>query len=168
MSNAGNATTNLGREIRNRLAQLAMSQRELARRINISRQTVQNVLHGTYDQFTEQTFAALDEGLRWTPGTARAFHEGTELPKGEHLTIEQQINAYLVSILERLGEMDLDQLEREVLILEDESRGIEPPDSHATRLIRKQIAHLVDSIRGPIENDDGGSSIHRAGPNASG
>ena len=146
MTKTPQSTSLLGEQIIKRLRQLGMSQRELGRRTGVSRQTVQNVIHRPHWGFSEETFAALDAGLKWEPGTARAFHEGIRDARERGIpSIEERINAYLTTILRRLGEMDIDQLEREVHMLEEESGGIS--SSHASRrLIEKQIDRLITSL----------------------
>ena len=138
----------LGIEIDKRLAQLGLSRREFSRRANIGRQTLQDIVHNPDKGIADTTFVALDSGLKWQAGTARAFHQGITNARdivGE-MSIEQRINEYLVQILQRLGEMDIDQLEREVLMLEEESGENPPQDSETVQLIESQVRKLVDSI----------------------
>lgn len=127
-----------------------MSQRELARRIDISRQTVHNVIYESDWGFSETTFDALDRGLKWHAGTARAFHQGNP-SSGEDRSIEERINEYLYTILQRLRQMDIDQLEREVLMLEEESNGRHANDDEVSRLIDAQIGRLVAAL---MHHDD--------------
>ena len=61
------------------------------------------------------------------------------------MSIEERIDLYLEQILQRLTEMSIDQLEREVLILEEESGGF-ARDSETSRLIERQIRKLVASL----------------------
>jgi transcriptional regulator with XRE-family HTH domain len=148
MKQSANTPNVLGDEIKKRLVQLGLSQRELARRIGISRQTVHNVIHMPHWGFTEETFSALDYGLKWRAGTARAFHQGNVRARDEvgAMSIEERINEYLATILERLREMDIDQLEREVIMLEEEADRTSCGDSESRRLIDAQIARLVDAL----------------------
>lgn len=162
MTKTPQSTSLLGEEIQKRLRQLGMSQRELARRSGVSRQTIQNVIHQPHWGFSDETFTALDIGLKWQAGTAKAFHQGfrNAREKGNPLSIEDRINAYLMTILRRLSEMDIDQLEREVHMLEEDSSGTESSSHHSRRLIEKQINRLVNSLttnhRGDNSRSDAG------------
>lgn len=153
----------LGPQIEKRLAQLGLSRREFARRANIGRQTLQEIIHDPLHRISDKTFAALDKGLKWEAGASKAFHEGN--PNARivvGMSTDERINGYLLQILVRLAQMDIDQLEREVLLLEEESGDI-PRESETSRLIEQQIRHLVKSLlgtnpHGGISNTDGESS----------
>lgn len=144
MTKPPNRASVLGHEIDNRLVQLGYSRREFARRANIGRQTLQDIIHNPGKRISGKTFDALDSGLKWQTGTARAFHAGNTKARDAGASVEQRINDYLLQILQRLAAMDIDQLEREVLILEEESGGFS--DSATSRLIERQIRKLVASL----------------------
>lgn len=133
-------------EIRKRLATLGMSQRELSRRISISRQTLQNVINHPEWSYSDATFAAIDAGLKWQMGTTRALHSGNRPDRFDGSTIEERINEYLRTILQRLREMDIDELEREVLMLEEESNETIRSNDPSRKLIDAQIARLVAAL----------------------
>jgi len=146
----------LGPEIDKRLAQLGLSRREFARRANIGRQTLQEIIHNPNKRISERTFVALDKGLKWEAGVAKAFHRGQMDARDtvEGVSIDESINSYLLQILQRLAEMSLEQLEREVLILEEESTG-KKGDSEISRLIDRQIRKLVASLVNPNSGGNG-------------
>lgn len=146
MRNPDTRTSLLGGEIEARLTQLGLSVREFARRANIGRQTLHEIIHNPDKRISDKTFAALDAGLKWEAGASRAFHEGIPNAREQLGTLtEQRINDYLVQILQRLGQMDIDQLEREVLMLEEESEDTAHP-SESTQFLKLQVRHLVDSL----------------------
>lgn len=141
-------TTNLGKEIAKRLQQLGLSRRELSKRVRISRQTLHLLEHEPGRNFANTTFEQLDIGLRWEPGTAAAFHKGNihARVKGGK-SMDAQVNAYLNAILERLAEMDIDALEREVLMLEEEALGDSAiRDAKSSRVIASKIACLQKAL----------------------
>jgi transcriptional regulator with XRE-family HTH domain len=148
----------LGREIDKRLVQLGLSRREFARRANIGRQTLQDIIHDPNKRISERTFAALDHGLKWEAGVSKAFHAGNQQARDKvgAMSIDERINGYLLQILQRLGEMNIDQLEREVLLLEEES-GDYSRDSETSQLIERQIRRLVASLLNP---NSGGNGIN--------
>lgn len=135
----------LGEQITKRLGQLGMSRRELSRRVNISRQTLHFLEHEPERNFAPSTFEELDRGLKWSPGTARAFHDGILLG-GNDMNVK--VVKYIKSILAHLESMDIEQLEREVLMLEEESYGREsaanPSSTEISRIISKLMTALAD------------------------
>lgn len=138
--------TLLATEIQKRLSQLGMSRRELIRRINISRQTLANVEHGAYENFTDHTFSEIDKGLKWEPGTAKAFHQGNQQAR-DVISPEERIENYLTQILARLAEMNVDELEREVLMLEEESVGrLAARNLQPSKAIDMHIKQLVSLL----------------------
>jgi hypothetical protein len=153
-TNYGRPRSILGIEIQKRLGQLGISRRELSRRIPVSRQTLQELIHNPDKGFADSTFEALDIGLKWEAGTARAFHRGiiNARQKVGAMSVEERINEYLLQILERLSQMDIEQLEREVILLEEES-GVSDQDTETVRLVRTQVRKLVDSL---THNPNGG------------
>jgi predicted DNA-binding protein (UPF0251 family) len=144
----------LGHEIDKRLAQLGLSRREFARRANIGRQTLHEIIHNPDKRIADATFVALDNGLKWQAGVSRAFHQGVSNARElvGAMSTEQKINDYLIQILQRLAQMDIDALEREVIILEEESG--ETRDSETSQLIESQVRKLVDSL---MQNPHGGN-----------
>lgn len=136
----------LGEQIAKRLEQLGMSRREFCRRFQISRQTMHDLEHATGKGFADSTFAAIDFGLKWNDGTAKAFHEGIENARElMGMTMEERINAYLEAILSRLVTMTIDELEREVLMLEEEAYGRPSTvaGSDAMVVIRETVERLT-------------------------
>jgi transcriptional regulator with XRE-family HTH domain len=142
----------LGEQIAKRLAQLGMSRRELSRRIPISRQTLHLLEHEPERNFAPSTFAHLDQGLKWAPGTAKGFHEGTNADPHSDESLQQRIQRYLNEILSHLENMDIDQLEREVLMLEEDAYGRDMScDDSSSDAIRRTISRLrqaLDSAKG--------------------
>lgn len=98
-----------------------MSRRELARRSGISKQTIHNLEHSTKG-FHLATFEALDRALKWQPGTAEIYHAGNQ-PDSTERSKKQILRQYLTGIMIHLARMDIDDLERELLMLEEESFG---------------------------------------------
>jgi pantoate kinase len=76
------------------------------------------------------------------------------------MSVEQRINEYLVQILVRLGQMDLDQLEREVIMLEEESTD-SPIESETVQIIESQVRKLVDAL---LRDPNGGKNKRDAIP----
>lgn len=151
MTRPGTGDSVLGIEIDKRLTQLGFSRREFSRKANIGRQTLQDIIHDPNHRISERTFAALDIGLKWEAGTAKAFHEGDQHAR-DRQSVDERINTYILQILQRLAEMSVDELEREVLILEEESIGF-CHDSETSRLIERQIQKLVASLLDPHDGD---------------
>jgi DNA repair exonuclease SbcCD nuclease subunit len=85
--------------------------------------------------------------LKWKPGTAKAFHErkGIEV-ESDTETIEQRIDQYLMEILQHLRNMGLDQLEREVLMLEEEANTGKVSHESTRARIDARIARLVAAL----------------------
>lgn len=136
----------LGEQIANRLIQLGMSRREFCRRYQISRQTMHDLEHTTGKGFADSTFAAIDFGLKWPDGTAKAFHDGVENARElTGPTMEERIIQYLEVILARLVTMTIDELEREVLMLEEEAYGkpLNVAGSDAMEVIRETVKRLT-------------------------
>lgn len=144
---AGEPSTALGDAIDKRLRQLGLSRRELSRRVCISRQTLHELEHNPNKGFAESTFRELDTGLKWEPGTAKAYHQGKPLAREmSQSTINDRIETYLVRIMERLEAMDIDQLEREVLLLEEESNEhLTARDLATNELVARHIRALRNS-----------------------
>jgi transcriptional regulator with XRE-family HTH domain len=138
-------TSLLGEQIRKRLTQLGMSRREFCRRFNISRQTMHDLEHATGKGFAESTFHAVDIGLKWEPGTAMQFHRGNKKAREVGVTVEERINNYLTNIVSHLLTMTIDDLEREVLMLEEEAYGRPLPaaGSEAMVVIRETVRRLT-------------------------
>lgn len=146
MTEANTKGNLLGEQIAQRLDQLGMSRREFARRSNISRQTLHDLEHSQSKGFAESTFDAVDIGLKWEPGTAKAFHSGNRHAR-EVIgpTKEERVNEYLKAILSRLVTMTIDELEREVLMLEEEAYGkpLTEAGSDAMEVIRSTVERLT-------------------------
>lgn len=142
MSDYGRNKSILAREMKKRLEQLGMSRRELSRRVSISRQTLHELEHNPNKGFTNATLCELDKGLKWQAGTAKAFHEGKDIV-GD-MSTEQRIAQYLTDIVQRLAGMSVHDLEREVLMLEEENFGpIKTRNVQTSKLIDEAITKLV-------------------------
>ena len=107
----------LGSGLAERLEQLGMSRRELARRTGLSRQTIHNIERGISSPKPE-TLAALDTALKWAKGTAEALATGQPIPIGRSKTDEQ-----LARIKFRLAHMTPDELELTLIMLEEHQLG---------------------------------------------
>jgi transcriptional regulator with XRE-family HTH domain len=149
MDNHGETRTLLGVEIRKRLKQMGISGRELCKAINLSRQTLHSLEHESGRGFAPTTFEAIDRGLFWPMGTAEAYFRGVVNAKDQigGWSVEERVSNYLQSILKHLATMTVDELEREVLILETESYG-RPlrTDSEALAVIRETVRRLENEI----------------------
>lgn len=143
----GGRRTLLGEMIANRLSQLGMSRREFSRRFNISRPTVHDLEFNGTKTFTPQTFEAIDQGMKWKPGTALAFHQGKEDGISDGISTEERIEGYLEAILQHLLTMNANELEREVLMLEEELYGRSlATDEASLRTVRETVSRLMASM----------------------
>jgi transcriptional regulator with XRE-family HTH domain len=135
----------LGEQIRNRLKQLGISRRDLARVTGLSRQTLHHLEYDSGRGFALSTFKAIDKGLKWPKGTAEAYYRGIADARDqlEGFTTEERVENYLGAILAHLATMNVDELEREVLLLEAEAYGREGlPSADALVTIRESITRL--------------------------
>lgn len=138
----------LGEAIAKRLDQLGMSRREFCRRFNISRPTLHDLEFNRDKEFASATFEAIDTGLKWQAGTARAFHMGKEDAQFGNMSIEDRIHAYLEQILARLITMNIDELEREVLMLEEELYGRPlSTDEASLAVVRETVSKLLTLLQ---------------------
>lgn len=153
MANTEKTRSLLGQMIANRLDQLGMSRREFSRRYGISRPTLHDLEFNWDKDFAPSTFEAIDRGLKWQAGTAYAFHTGKEDARERHgMTTEQRIEAYLQSIVQRLITMDIDELEREVLMLEEELYGRALRNDEASnQVVRETVDQLLRAMLQPKE-----------------
>lgn len=113
----GTTVETLGSGLTERLEQLGMSRRELARRTGLSRQTIHNIERGISVPKPE-TMAALDRALKWTRGTAEALVAGKPIPRGRAKTDEQ-----LARIRFRLAHMSPAEIELTLIMLEEHHLG---------------------------------------------
>lgn len=135
----------LGEMIAKRLDQLGMSRREFCRRFNVSRPTLHDLEFNREKRFAPSTFEVIDEGMKWDAGTAYAFHIGVE--SSPTITIEERIEAYLEQIMARLLTMNVDELEREVLMLEEELYGRPlASDEESLSVIRSTVSKLLNTM----------------------
>jgi len=148
MAKQKDPTSLLGTQIGKRLNQLGMSRREFCRRYNISRQTLHELEHNPTKEFAPSTFKAIDDGLKWKAGTAIQFHQGN--PKAREDAegpTEERMHQYLNAIMQQLVLMDIDELEREVLMLEEEAYGRSARgNGDITSTIDKTIQQLVNEL----------------------
>lgn len=115
-------TTVLGEAIRKRIQQLGLSRRELAKRSGISKQTIHELEHSDKG-FSGQTLELLDAALKWEPGTSLEFWMGNPNARDGGEAIETRVTEYLTKIIRHLATMGVDELEREVIMLEEETFG---------------------------------------------
>jgi hypothetical protein len=159
----------LGQEITKRLAQLGMSRREFSRRNKLSRQTLHSLEHSYNKGFAPSTFDAVDVGLKWPSGTAKAFYEGIANAKDllGGSTTEELIREYLSSILGHVCQMNLEELEREVLMLEEETFGRPLPTSEESlNVIRETVNRLTNAMLNGIKEPpvhNGGRKVKDVG-----
>lgn len=114
----GNA---LASEYVKRITQLGLSKRQVAIRTGLARQTLNNIENGRTD-LRPATFKALDEVLLWRAGTAMALAAGdlSALDDADVANAVERESAYRWQVVERIGKMSLNDLERLVSILESE------------------------------------------------
>jgi transcriptional regulator with XRE-family HTH domain len=139
----------LGEQIARRLAQLGISRRELCKHIHLSRQTLHRLEYEMNRHFARSTFEILDKGLRWPIGTAEAYHSGIANAKDLKggWTTEELVNDYVASILRHVASMSIEELEREVLLLESEAYGRElTDDADALAVITETVNRLANAI----------------------
>lgn len=149
MANSTETPNLLGEQIAKRLSQLGLSRREFSRRFNLSRQTLSSIEHGSGKRFAASTYEAIDKGMKWPNGTAKAYYEGLanarEVAGGQ--TVEQLVKAYVGSIIEHVYQMDLEQLEHEVLMIEEETYGRPLPESEdELKVINETVARLAKAM----------------------
>lgn len=115
----------LGQEMARRLKQLGISRREFVHRSGISRQTLHKIEHEGHTELRGNTYALLDEHLKWSPGTAVSLAEGivSAVEQADALTRVDRESAYRWRIVERLQALSLEDLERVVAIMEREILG---------------------------------------------
>lgn len=102
----------LSTAFKKRIEQLGISRREFTRRSGLSRQTIHNIEVGGRVELAPSTFHALDEHLRWTPGTAWALaHNDDSLISNDPAIMEQRAQALRWIIVERIKSMPLEDLE---------------------------------------------------------
>lgn len=139
-------TTVLGEAIRKRIDQLGISRRELAKRSGISKQTIHDLEHMNRG-FQSGTLIALDRALKWEAGTALAFHIGDESARDGGESIDTKVTRYFNGIMAHLATMTTDELERELLMLEEESFGRTFPNStEALVAYEERLRKLADSL----------------------
>jgi transcriptional regulator with XRE-family HTH domain len=135
----------LGEMIANRLNQLGMSRREFCRRFNVSRPTLRDLEYNSEKRFAAATFEAIDQGMKWQAGTAYAFHIGQEPENG--IPLHERIETYLEEILQRLLTMTPSELEREVLMLEEELYGRPlASDAMSLAVVRETVSKLLAAM----------------------
>lgn len=74
------SVTDLGRAIRDRRGELALSQKDVERAGGPVDVTIRQLELGRAPTPRQGTLGALDRGLRWAPGTADAYLRGVEPP----------------------------------------------------------------------------------------
>ena len=127
----------LAAHITERLNQLGMSRRELARRAQLSRQTIHNIEKEGQTNLKPSTFKALDEALYWEPGTALALALG----KGDGRPTEAKVLEYVSRIALRLTHMTTEQLELCLIMMEENELG---QANHSTEEFKQAMMKLVE------------------------
>jgi transcriptional regulator with XRE-family HTH domain len=153
MTNHKQPTNLLGEEIAKRLKQLTISRREFSRRFKLSRQTLYALEHGSGKAFAASTFEAIDRGLKWPTGTAKGFYDGIANAKdiSGGSSKDELVRAYIAEIVKHVYVMSIDELEREVLMLEEEAFGRPLPDTESVTVIRETVARLSNAmLNGPL------------------
>jgi len=169
MANQEQTPNLLGKEIAKRLEQLGMSRREFNRRFHLSRQTLHSLEYSSGKRFAPSTFQQIDVGLKWPSGTAKAFYEGVanarEILSGQ--SSEELVKQYVESIVAHIYAMSLEELEREVLMLEEESYGRPLPTSEESlSVIRETVARLTNAMLNGIKNNRHDNDGNRKAKNA--
>ena len=135
--------TYLSAALLKRLDQLGMSRRELARRAGLSRQTIHNIEHEGATSFRASTLDALDEALKWAPGTALALSLG----KGKASVIENRVEQYLCKIAVHLSRMSSEELELTLIMMEEHELGHSNlPTEQFTRKVGKLVAKCLTDV----------------------
>ena len=124
--------------LKERLEQLGMSRRELARRTGLSRQTIHNIEHEGATNLKPSTFIALDGALKWEPGTALSLALG----KGNARTIEEKLMEYLGRIAIHLSHMSSEELELTAIMLEEHQLGTA---NHSTAEFSRKVGKLIEN-----------------------
>ena len=135
----GSAGISLAGGITKRLEQLGMSRRELARRANLSRQTIHNIEKEGNTNLKPSTFRALDEALKWDAGTALALALGKGLDKE---TTEERVLEYVSRIALRLTHMTTEELELCLIMMEENELG---QANHSSDEFTNRMKQLVAS-----------------------
>ena len=140
--------TLLAREFAKRIATLGISRRELTRRVDISRQTIHHIENEGRTDLRPSTFAAIDKGLHWRPGTALALAngDGSALEHSDRLTIEDREDATRWRLVARIYSMELEDLDRLVAHID----GTRPTNGDVKddelQTMRERMAALEDRI----------------------
>ena len=115
--------TMLGKALTERLYQLGISRREFVRRSNISRQTLHHIEHDGRTALAPATYAALDEHLKWTAGTAYALANDNDEPLKDRPLVDgnERLRSLRWIAVEHVQRLSLEDLER--LIYEWENAG---------------------------------------------
>jgi len=106
--------TMLGKAFTERLYQLGISRREFVRRSDISRQTLHHIEHDGRTALAPTTYAALDEHLKWTPGTAYALANGDDSVLKDRPLVDgnERLQALRWRAVEHLQTLTVEDLER--------------------------------------------------------
>lgn len=161
---APNGQTVLAREFTKRITRLGISRRELTKRTGLSRQTLHNIEYGGKIDLRPATLQALDAGLMWQPGTAYALSQGdmSVLDTADAMMHADKESAFRWRIVEKIGRMSLDDLERLVSVLESETFNLpiddEPlsTDDVISRVESSILARVEERLR--EYRDDGGTN----------
>lgn len=87
--------------------------------------------------------------MKWPKGTAKAYYEGMANAKDliGGYSVDELVRHYVGSIVEHLFTMDLTELEREVLMLEEETYGRKLDASEESlAVIRETTNRLANAI----------------------
>lgn len=127
-----------------RLEQLGMSRRELGRRTGLSRQTIHHIEHEGGTNLKPSTFRALDESLRWNPGTAMALAMGQLPPQHAGDAVQE----YMGRIAMALSSMTDEELHLTLVMMEENHLG-QPTTSTTDFLtqVGKVVGSAISEIR---------------------
>lgn len=125
--------------ITERLEQLGMSRRELARRAKLSRQTIHNIEKLGSTNLKPSTFTALDSALKWEPGTSLSLALGVGT---DPTAIEGKLKDYLCRIAIHLSHMSTAELELTLIMMEENELG---HGNHTTEEFSLKVGELVDN-----------------------
>lgn len=108
----------LAEAMRERMANLGISKRELATRTGLSRQTINNIENGR--EAIGRTLAALDNGLYWKPGTALALSQGkaSSLADFDLLIKEDDGSVTRWRLVMKVASMDIKELDQLTVYLD--------------------------------------------------
>lgn len=142
--------TALSRAFTERITTLGISRREFTKRSGLSRQTIHNIEKGGRTVLNAGTYAALDRGLYWRPGTALALSQDDEsvLEYADQLTVVDRESATRWRIVERISSMSLAELDRLAAQMESGTSIEGESPNPSTRELAERLERLERSLNG--------------------